>query len=223
MSLPRPIQAVVFDMDGLLFDTEILYGKAILSAADELGCEMSLDLFHRFVGTPWQENRQVMLAYYGESYPADELRPVWMEHFQALAASNLELKPGVNELLDLLDALALPRAIATSSSHATAKHHLAAHDLAHRFHEIVAAGDYARSKPAPDPFLEAAQRMGVDPRNCLALEDSLNGIRSASAAGMMAVMVPDLLQPTEEIRSLCALVVGSLHDIPALLSPRSGE
>ena len=68
--------------------------------------------------------------------------------------------------------------------------------------------------------------MGVDPRSCLALEDSLNGIRSASAAGMMAVMavmVPDLLQPTEEIRSLCALVVGSLHDIPALLSPRSGE
>jgi beta-phosphoglucomutase-like phosphatase (HAD superfamily) len=100
------------------------------------------------------------------------------------------------------------------------KHHLAAHDLAHRFHEIVAAGDYARSKPAPDPFLKAAERLGVDPRNCLALEDSFNGVRSASAAGMMAVMVPDLLQPTEEIRDLCALVVGSLHDIPPLLPVR---
>jgi beta-phosphoglucomutase-like phosphatase (HAD superfamily) len=102
--------------------------------------------------------------------------------------------------------------------------HLSAHDLVQRFHAVIALGDYADSKPAPDPFLKAAERLGVDARDCLALEDSYNGIRSASAAGMMAVMVPDMLQPTDEVRSLCARVVDSLHDVRNLiLSSRRGS
>ena len=116
MTLPHPVAAVVFDMDGLLFDTEKLYGRAILTAADELGVEMSMEVFHRCGGTPWAENRRRMLEAYGETYPAEELRVAWMRHFKVLAADNLELKPGVGMLLDLLDELGLPRAIATSSS-----------------------------------------------------------------------------------------------------------
>jgi HAD superfamily hydrolase (TIGR01509 family) len=215
MILPRPVAAVVFDMDGLLFDTEKLYGQAILSAADELGVEMSMEVFHTFVGTPWAHNRRQML----EAYPAEELRVAWMRHFKLLVVDNLDLKPGVEALLDMLDEIGLPRAIATSSSHGTVEHHLGAHGLADRFHHVVASGDYANSKPAPDPFLRAAERLKVDPRHCLALEDSLNGVRSASSAGMMTVMVPELIQPTEEIRGLCAVVVASLLDVPALISP----
>ena len=218
MTLPRPVAAVVFDMDGLLFDTEKLYAQAALSAAKEVGCELSLDVFYRLVGTTLQENRRVLVEHYGESYPFDEMRVVWNKHFKVLAATDLALKPGALELLDLLDELALPRAIATSSSHTTVKHHLTSHDLTERFHHIVAHGDYAASKPAPDPFLKAAERLKVDPRDCLALEDSLNGVRSASAAGMMTVMVPDLVQPTEEIRALCTIVAASLLDVPALIS-----
>ena len=218
MSLPRPVAAVVFDMDGLLFDTEKLYGQAILTAASELGVEMTTDVFLRFIGTPWAHNKRQMLEAYGESYPAEELRVAWMRHFKLLVEGNLDLKPGVGELLDLLDELGLPRAIATSSSHGTAEHHLGEHGLRNRFHHIVASGDYANSKPAPDPFLKAAERLGVDPRHCLALEDSLNGVRSASSAGMMTVMVPDLIQPTAEIRDLCAMVAGSLLDVPTLLA-----
>jgi beta-phosphoglucomutase-like phosphatase (HAD superfamily) len=161
-----------------------------------------------------------MLEAYGETYPAEELRVAWMRHFKLLAESNLELKPGVGMLLDLLDELGLPRAIATSSSHGTVQHHLGAHDLTDRFHHVVASGDYTNSKPAPDPFLRAAERLKIDPCHCLALEDSLNGVRSASSAGMMTVMVPDLVQPTEEIRGLCAGVATSLLDVPALLSTR---
>ena len=217
MTLPRPVAAVVFDMDGLLFDTEKLYGQAILIAASELGVEMSMDVFHTFVGTPWAHNRRQMLEAYGEAYPAEELRVAWMRHFKLLAADSLELKPGVGALLDLLDERGLPRAIATSSSRGTVEHHLGAHGLRDRFHHVVASGDYANSKPAPDPFLKAAERLGVDPRHCLALEDSLNGVRSASSAGMMTVMVPDLIQPTAEIRALCAVVAASLLDVPALL------
>src|SRR5476651_1289314 len=217
MTLPRPVAAVVFDMDGLLFDTEKLYGQAILTAAGELGLAMTTEVFLTFVGTPWAHNRRQMLEAYGEAYPAEELRVAWMRHFKLLVAGNLDLKPGVGMLLDLLDELGLPRAIATSSSHSTVVHHLGEHGLADRFNHVVAAGDYANSKPAPDPFLMAAQKLGVDPRDCLALEDSLNGVRSASAAGMMTVMVPDLIRPPDEIRSLCAAVATSLLDVPALV------
>ena len=87
------------------------------------------------------------------------------------------------ELLDLLDDLQLPRAIATSSRHEDARHHLGAHGLHDRFHAIVAHGDYVQGKPNPDPFLKAADRLGVDPALCLALEDSHNGVRAASRAG----------------------------------------
>jgi beta-phosphoglucomutase-like phosphatase (HAD superfamily) len=86
-----------------------------------------------------------------------------------------------------------------------------------RFQEIVGQGDYERGKPAPDPFLKAAERLGVKPGLCLALEDSHNGIRSASSAGMMTIMVPDLLEPTDEIRGLCACVVRDLHEVRSLI------
>src|SRR5471030_548760 len=145
MTLPGPVAAVVFDMDGLLFDTEKLYGRAILTAAKELGVEMSTEVFLTFVGTPWAHNRRQMLEAYGEAYPAEELRAAWMRHFKLLVAGNLDLKPGVEALLGLLDELGLPRAIATSSSHSTVVHHLGEHGLAGRFHHVVAAGDYANS------------------------------------------------------------------------------
>ncbi len=86
-----------------------------------------------------------------------------------------------------------------------------------RFDEIICRGDYEKGKPAPDPFLKAAERLGVEPRLCLALEDSHVGVRSASAAGMMTVMVPDLLEPTEEVCALCVLVARDLHQVRDLV------
>jgi beta-phosphoglucomutase-like phosphatase (HAD superfamily) len=95
--------------------------------------------------------------------------------------------------------------------------HLTTHNLMERSDVIVGHGDYKCGKPAPDPFLEAAERLGVEPPLCLALEDSHNGVRSASSAGMMTVMVPDLLEPTDEIRGLCTFVVGDLHEVRSLV------
>jgi beta-phosphoglucomutase-like phosphatase (HAD superfamily) len=112
----------------------------------------------------------------------------------------------------------LPRAIATSSSHASVERHLAPSGLLKRFGAVVAAGDYVRGKPHPDPFLTAAGRLGVAPADCLALEDSHNGVRAASAAGMMTVMVPDLLPATREMRRLTVAVCANLHDAVELLS-----
>jgi HAD superfamily hydrolase (TIGR01509 family) len=217
MKLPRRPAAVVFDMDGLIFDTEKLYQEAILSAATEVGCELTTARFLRMVGTPWHITRSRLIDEHGATFPIDELRAAWTRHFDALVEIRLSLKPGAAELLDTLDKLQLPRAIATSSSHKTAQHHLTAHALLERFHQIVAHGDYAAGKPAPDPYLKAAERLGVEPQFCLALEDSHNGVRSASSAGMMTIMVPDLLEPTDEIRALCAFVLDDLHAVRRLV------
>jgi HAD superfamily hydrolase (TIGR01509 family) len=175
------------------------------------------DIFSRTIGIPWPQTRRLLLGHFGNAFPADEFVAAWVRHFDMLAATRLFLKPGVIELLDTLDDLRLSRAIATSSCHQTVQHHLTAHSLVGRFHEIVGHGDYAFGKPAPDPFLKAAERLGVEPRLCLALEDSHSGVRSACSAGMMTIMVPDLLEPTDEIRELCTFVARDLHEVRSLI------
>lgn len=217
MKLPHQPLAVVFDMDGLLFDTESLYQDAIMSAASELGHDMAPEIFRTMIGRPLAQTRAFLLDHYGSTFPVDELVSAWHRHFAVIVETRLAVKPGVLELLEALDALGLPRAIATSSSHKTVQHHLGTHDLTGRFHQVVASGDYAAGKPAPDPYLMAARRLQVDPVRCLALEDSYNGVRSAAAAGMMTVMVPDLLEATDEIKGLCTFVVPDLHAVRALV------
>jgi HAD superfamily hydrolase (TIGR01509 family) len=220
MKLPRQPAAVIFDMDGLLFDSERLYAEAVLNAAREVGCAMSHEVFLQLVGRSREVNHRFLLDHYGEDYPLEALIAAWGRHFRVLADAGLPLKPGAAELLDLLDELGLPRAIATSSTHATVQRNLASFGLVDRFHGVVAHGDYAIGKPAPDPFLKAAERLRVAPAHCLALEDSHNGVRSASAAGMMTIMVPDLIAPTEEIHGLCTLVVDDLHVVCGLVGGR---
>jgi HAD superfamily hydrolase (TIGR01509 family) len=216
MKLPHMPTAIVFDMDGLLFNTEALYQEAALVAAAEGGHDVTSGIFNRTIGLPWPQTRSLLLGYFGDAFPADEFVVAWVRHFDLMASTRLSLKPGAIELLDTLDDLRLPRAIATASAH-TVEHHLTAHDLVGRFHEIVGHGDYVSGKPAPDPFLKAAKRLGVEPRLCLALEDSHDGVRSASSAGMMTVMVPDLLEPTDEIRGLCTFVARDLHEVRGLI------
>ena len=212
MNLPRFPTAVIFDMDGLLFDTEALYQRAIAAAAAEGGHDVS-EASRLMIGRPVSQSRPLLVELYGPAFPLDEFFGAMFRHFDVMAATDLALKPGVVELLDTLDDLRLPRAIATSSANHRVQGHLTAHNLLGRFHAIVGHGDYAASKPAPDPFLVAGKRLGAEPRLCLALEDAPNGVRSAAAAGMMTVMVPDLLQPTDGIRALCSFIAHDLHAV----------
>jgi beta-phosphoglucomutase-like phosphatase (HAD superfamily) len=222
MTLPRPglprfVQAVIFDMDGLLVDTESMFRDILMETSRRRGVELPIEVFLRMIGLQHEASRAVALAHFGETFDYDG----WSEDAWALARARTEVgvavKAGVVELLDYLDVAAIPRAVATSSGHPAVIRTLTPSGLLPRFQTIVANGDYARGKPNPDPFLTAADRLGVDPAACLALEDSHNGVRAAHAAGMMTIMVPDLLDATEEMRSLCVAVSRSLHDVRALL------
>lgn len=217
MPLPRKVGAVVFDMDGLLFDTEALYRDVVIATALEAGHDLPLDFYLSTVGTPLQGTREAFVRRYGAGFDFDGFWTTAMQRYVKAVETELRLKAGVLELLALLDKLALPRAIATSSHHEHARHHLGAFGLSDRFHAVVAHGDYARGKPHPDPFLKAAERLGVEPAHCLALEDSWHGVRAASAAGMMTVMVPDLMIATPEMAQLCAHIAADLHEVRGLM------
>ena len=216
MTMPR-ISAVIFDMDGLLFDTETLFFGAMVAEGASSGIAVSRDFFLTLVGLNTENGHERMRAHFGADFPAVQFHDACRERFFGLLDTSLTLKPGVLELLDQVEQLGLPKAIATSSQRSNVDHHLNAFDLTHRFDAIVASGDYTRGKPHPDPYLSAAKALGIEPAACLALEDSHNGVRSAAAAGMFTVMVPDLLPVNDEMRLLADFVAVDLHAVARLL------
>jgi len=213
---PATLAAVVFDMDGLLLDSERI--------AYDIGRQVSLDL-----GIPWthetamqligrnsREHEALLKGAFGEDYPLEVHQAEFGRRYEAvIAQGTIPLKPGVHELFDVLDARRLPRAVATSTRRSRALPKLEAVGLLARVDLVVAGDEVSRGKPAPDIFLAAAERLGQAAERCLALEDSNAGVRAAHAAGMRVVMVPDLLQPADDIRDAGIMVATSLLDIVA--------
>ena len=221
MVFPRPVEAVVFDMDGLLVDTEAVVRAAMIACARGQGADLPDRVIHRMIGLPRGASDAVAREHFGPAFDYAAFDAAVEARVLDACDAGIALKAGVVELLDHLEARGLPAAIATSSSHTAVKRTLGPSGVLGRFRAVVAAGDYERGKPAPDPFLAAARRLAADPARCLALEDSHNGVRAAHAAGMMTVMAPDLLAPTAEMRDLCVAIVETLHEVIALIDARS--
>ena len=217
MKLPRKAQAVVFDMDGLIFNTEELYRDATMAAAMDGGHDIPLPFYLSTIGTPLEATRMAFIEQYGKEFDFDAFWTTAKKRFDEMTKLQLSVKAGVLELLDFLDATRLQRAIATSSRHEDVQHNLAARGLLDRFQTIIAHGDYSRGKPHPEPFLRAAERLGVAPELCVALEDSYHGVRAASGARMMTIMVPDLFPATAEMEGLCVCIAQDLHEVCALM------
>lgn len=216
MTMPRKTHAVILDMDGLMFDTEALYRDAVIAAAADGGHDIPPAFYLSTIGSSLDATRTAFRERCGNDFDFD-LFWAAASQFRELTRLQLCLKAGLVELLDFLDEARLPRAIATSSRHEDVAHNLAIHGLVDRFETVIARGDYSRGKPHPEPFLKAAERLGVAPGSCLALEDSYHGVRAASGAGMMTIMVPDLLPPTAEMEALCVCIARDLHEVRALM------
>jgi HAD superfamily hydrolase (TIGR01509 family) len=204
----------VFDLDGTLIDSEALVLDAYMAAADAHGTPFTHAQFLTLVGHNRETSERRMREYFGADFP--------IEQFYASVGAHIgdryaPLKPGAAELIDHLDAMRLPYALATSSGRGWVDKHFAAHGLAGRFKALVTRDDVSQGKPHPEPYLKASTALGYSPADVLAVEDSPTGIRSAHAAGLMAVLAPDLIRPDEETRGYALHVVPSLLDVLEML------
>lgn len=214
------IRAVICDLDGLLFDSERRTRSAWQSAMRSLGHELDDVFYTTLIG------RKIAISegMVAERFAVDVamFRERWRaEHHELVASGPVPPCPGALELITWLEERSIPRAIATSSIRSDAERTLG--PALTRFNAIVTGDQVTRGKPDPEIYLRAAHALGIDPSACAALEDSEPGIAAAHAAGMRAMMVPDLKHPSDEVRAIAHGIYPSLiearHEIERLLSP----
>ena len=218
MTLPNPLSAVILDMDGTLHDTEGIYHQALQEAVRAVGFTVTDAFCYSLIGIPGPETDAILIAHLGPDFSIAEFDRHYEQHRDNALAAGVPLKPGALELLDMLARCNLRVAVATSASRRTAELHLGRSGLRAHLPIVVTRDDVARGKPHPDVYLRAAELLAVPAQNCLAVEDSFNGIRAAHAAGMMPVMVPDLLTPTQDIHAMCVCVAPDLHQVRLLVA-----
>jgi HAD superfamily hydrolase (TIGR01509 family) len=159
-------------------------------------------------------------ARYGEDFPLADINKAFIAKRDEILEAGLPVKRGAVELLDALQAAEYPMAIVTSSSRRTANAHLRLAGIHDRFDAILTRDDVVRGKPSPELYLLAASRFGVMPQTCVAVEDSNHGVASALAAGVITIMVPDMVPPTDASRANCAAVVPDLGAVLEMLRTR---
>mgnify|MGYP003363718673 CR=1 FL=1 len=212
------IEAVLFDMDGLMFDTERMYQKAWLLAGQQMGAPMRSEIVDRMRGRNRQGCTEVCREVFGPDFDFDAMRTACRALMaQWIEEDGLPVKPGLYELLQELEWRGIPAVLATSTSRDSAWSHLQRAGVDKYFVGAVCGDEVTRSKPDPEVFLKAAALAGRDPRHCMVLEDSPAGVRAGVAAGCFTVMVPDLTQPDAELRQLASAIVPDLTQVITLL------
>jgi HAD superfamily hydrolase (TIGR01509 family) len=215
------IDVIIFDMDGLMVDTEPLSRQAWEMAIRPFGHSLDDATYQRMVGLRSDQSLQIMLQTFDLPLTADQLYEQKNAHYRQLRANGVPVMPGLWALLEVIEARHLPWGVATSSSRAQAEEVLSQLGLQERCHALAAGNEVPRGKPAPDIYLLAARRLNVAPDRCLALEDSLPGSQAAVAAGMLTVVVPNGRSPGDFPH--VHHVLASLYEVITLLANDRGR
>jgi len=216
---PTQAAAIIFDMDGLMLDTEALAREAWFETMRKFGVALTDDVYLRVLGTTGAHTRQIFVEAYGVDIPIDEMYAHKQAYIdRALTLGRIRTKPGLIDLLDWLDEHGLKKAVGSSTARYLVTLKLSVVGLLDRFSVIVCGDEVERGKPAPDIFLRCATLLYTLPEACIVLEDSDNGVRAATTAGMRCIMVPDLKRPDEDVARLTLGVVQTLTDAKSMLS-----
>lgn len=196
--MENKFSGIVFDMDGVLIDSEPIVKRCGQQAARLFGAELSDALYNNLIGLPSKQVESGLQHAFGDSFPMQdfrlELERLWHEY---VATNGMPVKPGVESTLISLQENNIPFAIATSTPHERARFSLETAGIIDHFDIIVGGDQVEQGKPAPDIFIRAAEKIGLQARSCIAIEDSAVGIHAASNASMYCIMIPDQKQPDE--------------------------
>lgn len=212
------IKAVIFDMDGLMFDSERLVCENWTYLLKERGMEFSLDFFKTLLGLRIEDSEKRFKEKYGEDFDYQGFRAIARKrYFELVSAEGVPIKQGLIELLEYLRKSKIKTAVATSTSEVSASRSLEIAGVTKYFDAFIFGDNVTNGKPHPEIYLTAAEKLGVKPQECVALEDSFNGIRSAYNAGMTAIMIPDMLLPDDEIRKKASYVLNDLSEVISII------
>lgn len=211
-------RAAIFDLDGLLLDTESLGKWAWGKAFDEFGWTLTEELYAELVGRDMRAREAVLRERFGDLFPFEEMKRRRIAiGDEKETAEPIPVKKGAIDLLRVFADAEVPVALATGTERVRTERRLASTGLRKYFTSVVTMDDVEHGKPAPDIFLRAAANLNVFPSECVVFEDSSVGVLAAIRAGMKVYMVPDFALPTVEARQQAALVVESLHDLLAIV------
>lgn len=211
--MTQVIKAVIFDMDGLIFDSERLYAKANVKTAKTLGLDKDEAYFYQFVGIGAQDMAERMKKAFDDDLVDEFFRLGEEDAHELLLHGEVPTQPGLHELLDYLDDAGIEKVIASSSEVHMIDVMTKNAGIRDRFSAIHGGDQVEQTKPAPDIFELAWSNLGVSKEETLVLEDSINGVLAAHAAGIPVIMVPDTVEPTDEVRDKALAVVNNLSEV----------
>ena len=215
--MTRPA-ALVFDMDGLLLDTERIVLDGFLHACRAHGVPPDPGAYFRCIGTTMERTRELLIEGYGPDFPYDAIVAGWNDYCdEHLVRRPPPLKPGAREVLETVRHHAIPCALATATRDPEASERLASAGLDGFFAVKVTGDRVAKGKPDPEPYRTATALLGIDPARAWALEDSAHGVRSALGAGLRVFQIPDLVHPDPSTLALGHAVLDSLFEVDELL------
>ncbi|MDP4143558.1 MAG: HAD family phosphatase [Bacillota bacterium] len=212
------IKSIIFDMDGLMFDTERLSFASWRQAAGKYGYEIEEEILKKTLGTNLIRTKEIYIQHFGQQFPIDEIVKDRFEIAeQHIIENGVSVKEGLYVLLDYLNSLDIKKAVATSTSRERATNLIKMANVYEHFDYIICGDEIEQGKPHPEIFLKAAEKLGCLPENCMVLEDSQTGILAAYRAGMMPVMIPDLKEPDEETQKLLFRQMKNLSEVKLFL------